>query len=185
MCSSPWGRKESGTTERLNWTELTPWVLPRWLSSKESACNAGDNAVQRVGKSRTSGSVGVHTHTHTHTHTHSLSLSLPSHTHIHSHIHTLSLMQCFPYPGPMEFNGVARDAEKKKQAQTTAWESKGEETSKFLRLLKCYSNYDISHFMRNKPAKHKHRVMHRENVLNHLFPFSLSLSLSLCVSLSW
>ena len=61
-----------------------------------------------------------YTHTHTHTHTHSLSLSLPSHTHIHSHIHTLSLMQCFPYPGPMEFNGVARDADKKKQAQTTA-----------------------------------------------------------------
>ena len=30
-CRGSWGRKESDTTERLNWTEL-----------KESACNAGD-----------------------------------------------------------------------------------------------------------------------------------------------
>ena len=27
-CCSPWGRKESDTTERLNWTELTQWALP-------------------------------------------------------------------------------------------------------------------------------------------------------------
>ena len=27
-CCSPWGRKESDMTERLNWTELTQWALP-------------------------------------------------------------------------------------------------------------------------------------------------------------
>ena len=30
VCCSPWGRKESDTTERLNWTELNPmWYIPR------------------------------------------------------------------------------------------------------------------------------------------------------------
>ena len=38
-CCNSWGRKESDTTERLNWTELNlyPW-LPWWLNGKESAC---------------------------------------------------------------------------------------------------------------------------------------------------
>ena len=36
-CCSPWGCKESDTTEQLNWTEVTQ-VLPRWLSGKEPAC---------------------------------------------------------------------------------------------------------------------------------------------------
>jgi len=37
MCCSPWGHKESDTTERPNWTELNVknW-LPWWLSDKES-----------------------------------------------------------------------------------------------------------------------------------------------------
>ena len=35
----PWGRKESDTTERLNWTE--PGASLDW-DGKKSACNAGD-----------------------------------------------------------------------------------------------------------------------------------------------
>ena len=31
-CCSSWGRKESDTIERLNWTEGTPW----WPRGKES-----------------------------------------------------------------------------------------------------------------------------------------------------
>ena len=29
-CCSPWGRKESDTTERLNWTELSGWQHGPW-----------------------------------------------------------------------------------------------------------------------------------------------------------
>ena len=40
-CCSPWGRKESDTTERLNWTELN-WTLSNglawWLRGKDSTC---------------------------------------------------------------------------------------------------------------------------------------------------
>ena len=43
MCCSPWGRKESDTTEGLNWTELMVVMgFPGGLDGKESACNAGD-----------------------------------------------------------------------------------------------------------------------------------------------
>ena len=40
----PWGRKESDTSERLNWTELNwcMYLVSPWLSSKEFSCNAGD-----------------------------------------------------------------------------------------------------------------------------------------------
>ena len=38
---SPWGRKELDTTERLNNT-IGDLGFPKWLSSKESACQAGD-----------------------------------------------------------------------------------------------------------------------------------------------
>ena len=36
VCYSPWGRKESDTTERLNWTELNPWGLQShdWITSQ-------------------------------------------------------------------------------------------------------------------------------------------------------
>ena len=27
-CCSPWGRKESDTTEQLNWTDITPTQIP-------------------------------------------------------------------------------------------------------------------------------------------------------------
>ena len=38
-CCNSWGRKESDTTERLNWTELNLTCrLPWWLSGKEFAC---------------------------------------------------------------------------------------------------------------------------------------------------
>ena len=35
---SPWGRKESDTTERLHFTSNCSMGLPRWLSGKEYAC---------------------------------------------------------------------------------------------------------------------------------------------------
>ena len=31
-CCSPWGHKESDTTERLNWTEYVPWIDTKILS---------------------------------------------------------------------------------------------------------------------------------------------------------
>jgi len=44
-CCDSWGRKESDTTEQLNWTELMLAMgLPWWLRNKESACHTGDNA---------------------------------------------------------------------------------------------------------------------------------------------
>ena len=39
---SPWGCKESDTTERLHFFFHCSLGLPRWLSGKESACNARD-----------------------------------------------------------------------------------------------------------------------------------------------
>ena len=47
MGYSPWGLKESDTTERLTHTHIHTHTyglrgLPLWLSLKESACNAGD-----------------------------------------------------------------------------------------------------------------------------------------------
>ena len=42
-CCDSWGRKESDTTEWLSRTELKALMeLPRWLSGKEYASNAGD-----------------------------------------------------------------------------------------------------------------------------------------------
>ena len=41
-CCSPWGRKESDTTERLNWIWLLWRVPPVAPDGKESACNVGD-----------------------------------------------------------------------------------------------------------------------------------------------
>ena len=50
---SPWGRKESDTTERL-FVYFIIYLpgLPRWLSGKESACNEGDEemGVQSLGQ---------------------------------------------------------------------------------------------------------------------------------------
>ena len=42
-CCSSWGRKESNTTERLNWTELKTflWAYLCGSEGKEPACNAG------------------------------------------------------------------------------------------------------------------------------------------------
>ena len=41
---SPWGRKESDTTEQLSKYAHSSliWVFPWWLSGKDSACQAGD-----------------------------------------------------------------------------------------------------------------------------------------------
>ena len=42
-CCNSWGRKESDTTEQLNWTELNyPKGFPGSSAGKESACNAWD-----------------------------------------------------------------------------------------------------------------------------------------------
>ena len=41
-CCSPWGHKESNTTELLNNNKKLSKIPPWWLSVKESACNAGD-----------------------------------------------------------------------------------------------------------------------------------------------
>ena len=41
-CCDSWGRKESDTTERLNWTEWPIWTS-LWLSSKESLANEGNS----------------------------------------------------------------------------------------------------------------------------------------------
>ena len=46
MCCYSWGRKESDTTEWLSRTELKALMeLPRWLSGKEYASNAGDEGL--------------------------------------------------------------------------------------------------------------------------------------------
>ena len=42
MGYSPWGRKELDMIERLTRTRWISKEFTQWLSSKESACNAGD-----------------------------------------------------------------------------------------------------------------------------------------------
>ena len=42
VCCSPWGRQESDTTERLNWTELTPYSLS-WETRKVFNSNPLDH----------------------------------------------------------------------------------------------------------------------------------------------
>ena len=39
---SPWGPKESDVTERLSTAHIFQAGLPRWLSGKESTCQAGE-----------------------------------------------------------------------------------------------------------------------------------------------
>ena len=40
-CCSPWGHKESETTERLNWIELTEVLLEKWSRIKRIGCRDG------------------------------------------------------------------------------------------------------------------------------------------------
>ena len=42
VCCSPWGRKESNTTERLNYNNKNLKGFPGASVGKESICNAGD-----------------------------------------------------------------------------------------------------------------------------------------------
>ena len=50
MCCSPWGRKESDTTEQLNTTTYSAYYgLPRWLSGKESTHQSRRMQVQSLG----------------------------------------------------------------------------------------------------------------------------------------
>ena len=54
LCYSPWGRKESDTTEQLTHThtQMIKWGLSQWLSGRESACNAGDSgSIPGLGRS--------------------------------------------------------------------------------------------------------------------------------------
>ena len=54
VCCGSWGRKESDTTERLNWTELNNTFsgFPDSSVGKESACNAGDpSSIPSLGRS--------------------------------------------------------------------------------------------------------------------------------------
>ena len=41
-CCDSWGRKESDTTERLNWTELNVHLIPRCSAVKNLPDNSGD-----------------------------------------------------------------------------------------------------------------------------------------------
>ena len=56
-CCSPWGHKESDTTEWLNWTELAffsnklflikVWGLPWWFSGEESVCLGREDPLEK------------------------------------------------------------------------------------------------------------------------------------------
>ena len=46
LCYSPWGRKESDTTEQLNWTELGPWR--EWLGKTGSPPSAAPSQGVKV-----------------------------------------------------------------------------------------------------------------------------------------
>ena len=51
VCYSPWGRKESDTTERLHFSALIT-RFPWWLSGKDSACHMGDpGSIPGLGRS--------------------------------------------------------------------------------------------------------------------------------------
>ena len=47
---SPWGRKESDTTEQLHFDKVHQG-LPLWLSDIEPTCNAGTGAIPELGRS--------------------------------------------------------------------------------------------------------------------------------------
>ena len=50
-CAAVRDCQESDMTERQNWTDMLLLGLPRWLNSKESACQAGDmGSLPWVGK---------------------------------------------------------------------------------------------------------------------------------------
>ena len=57
VCCSPWGCKESDMTEQLNNNKkIVLGGLPRCLSGKESACQAGDvGSIPRSGRSHGEG----------------------------------------------------------------------------------------------------------------------------------
>ena len=74
---SPWGRKESDTTERLHFTPFTHFILYRWNRKwQPTLCSCMENPMDRgawwamvhgVSESQTRLSTCAHTHTHTHT----------------------------------------------------------------------------------------------------------------------
>ena len=51
VCCNSWGRKESDTTERLNWTELegSVWKRPFQIISKSSLYRRGNWGLRRLG----------------------------------------------------------------------------------------------------------------------------------------
>ena len=52
VCCSPWGRRESDTTERLHFHFHPGRDLPCSSDGKESACNAGDlGSIPELGRS--------------------------------------------------------------------------------------------------------------------------------------
>ena len=72
-CCNSWGRKESNTTERLNWTEIEPLEkemathssIPAW----KIPCTEDPGRLQSMGSQSVGHNWVTNIHTHTHTHT--------------------------------------------------------------------------------------------------------------------
>ena len=71
-CCNSWGRKESNTTERLNWTEIEPLEkemathssIPAW----KIPCTEDPGRLQSMGSQSVGHNWVTNIHTHTHTH---------------------------------------------------------------------------------------------------------------------
>ena len=78
VCCSPWGRKESDTTERLNWideefgiikdTYLLPWAHRKWGNRQLGRSKSQKKALRGPIRNRR-GCWANESHTHRHTHT--------------------------------------------------------------------------------------------------------------------
>ena len=63
-CCDLWGHKESDTTERLNWTELSDWTQAQAWYARHYIWHWKNNGEK------------THTRIHTHTHTHRMQVSV-------------------------------------------------------------------------------------------------------------
>ena len=59
VCFSPWGHRQSDTTERLNSNNRISFRLPRWLNGKESTCQCRGHRRSWLGRSPGEGNANL------------------------------------------------------------------------------------------------------------------------------